>query len=245
MPIPVRQTFPTQRNDLQIQVTDDGSLTLIRTKTDDSFHSGCGAVSETRHVYLQNSGTARRLADGLPTRVLEVGLGTAMAMLMTVDAATKADCELEFHAIETDWIDVDTFNQLRPDAWVQDPSIVESYRRFRQALPDRVTAGAYHWECDPKRNVTIHVCDVLDWNAEATKRFDAIYFDPFCPASAPELWSERCFRKMHRVAESECQLTTYSCSRAVRDTLAAAGWNPMRVPGPTEGKREVLVATPK
>ncbi|QDV45973.1 tRNA 5-methylaminomethyl-2-thiouridine biosynthesis bifunctional protein MnmC [Stieleria neptunia] len=244
MPIPVRETFPTDRQDLIVQVTDDGSLTLVRAGSDDAFHSGCGAASETRHVYLRNSGVLDRLRDRKQTRVLEIGLGTSMAMLMTLDAAVARDTVLEYVAIETDWISAATLEYLKPRDWTARPDLVDAYLDFRRSLPDEVPPGTYRWRFDARRTVVIEVSDVRDWSDATRSPFDAIYYDPFCCESAPELWTSDCFRSMRRSIRDTGKLTTYSCSRPVRDALEQAGWQVQRVPGPVGGKREVIIASP-
>jgi tRNA U34 5-methylaminomethyl-2-thiouridine-forming methyltransferase MnmC len=244
MPIPIRETFATDRADLTAQVTDDGSVTLIRTGTEDAFHSGCGAASETRHVYVQNSGVAARLQHGRSAGVLEVGLGTSMAMLMTFDWAKRCDAALSYVAFEPDWIAASTLEYLRPRDWVDDPAVVESYLSFRRSLPQQPPPGTYRWRLDEHCQATIHVGDVLRAAWQPDQDFDAIYYDPFCPQSAPELWTAEAFALMRAVITAEGCLSTYSCSRQVRDALSAAGWRPHRVAGPIGGKREVLVARP-
>ena len=65
-----------------VQITDDDSRTLIDPVGEVAFHSGSGALAETRHVYLKNSGVSARLACGKNTSVLEIGLGTGLGMLL-------------------------------------------------------------------------------------------------------------------------------------------------------------------
>ncbi|MEO1617706.1 MAG: tRNA (5-methylaminomethyl-2-thiouridine)(34)-methyltransferase MnmD [Planctomycetota bacterium] len=243
MPIPKRETIATDREGLLVQVTDDGSRTLLIAKTGDGFHSGCGAAAETRHVYLKNSGVTDRLLGGRATRVLEIGLGTGMAMLMATDLAATYRAPLHYTAIETDWIAAETLRQLRPDTWVVDSTIVDDYLEYRDShakeLPSRVT-----WR--PRREITveIHLEDFQGWQASAEAMFDAVFYDPFCPEHAPELWTTECFQKIRCVLSPDGKLTTYSCSRMVRDRLSTAGFDCERVPGPPGGKREVLIATP-
>ncbi|WP_182867664.1 tRNA (5-methylaminomethyl-2-thiouridine)(34)-methyltransferase MnmD [Stieleria mannarensis] len=244
MPIPVRETYPTDREDLFVQVTDDGSRTLVIAGSDDAFHSGCGAASETRHVYLHNSGVLQRLHERRPTQVLEIGLGTSMAMLMTLDAAVGCDTPLEYLAVENDWIAAETLEHLLPHDWASCRDIVDGYLDFRRSLPATVPPGTYPWRVDSSRSVIIEVGDVRDWTLGTRPPFDAIYYDPFCPDSAPQLWTTDCLRVMRGAIVDGGRLTTYSCSRPVRDALEQAGWNVDRVPGPVGGKREVLVATP-
>jgi tRNA U34 5-methylaminomethyl-2-thiouridine-forming methyltransferase MnmC len=244
MPIPTRETFPTDRDDLVVQVTDDGSRTLVKTGTDDSYHSGCGAATETRHVYLENSGIANRLRSQQSARLLEIGLGTSQAMLMTIETAVANDATVDYVALETDWISGITLDCLRPGEWTSNPEILESYLSFRNALPETVLPGVYDWRFDSRRAVSIHVTDVRDWDHASGESFDAIYFDPFCPNSAPELWTVACFTRMRSVIKDDGSLTTYSCSRPVRNALEQAGWIVRRVPGPVGGKREVIIASP-
>ena len=100
MPIPDRKRLPIQFPDLEIQITDDGSRTLVRLSDGVAYHSGCGAWNETRHVYLGNSGVPEKFLRKEPCCVLEIGLGTGMAMLATLDEAISAECKLEYVAIE-------------------------------------------------------------------------------------------------------------------------------------------------
>jgi tRNA U34 5-methylaminomethyl-2-thiouridine-forming methyltransferase MnmC len=244
MAIPVRPTFPTDRDDLLVQQTDDGSRTLLRRGTQDAFHSGCGAASESKHVYLRNSGVVERLQGGQSTSVLEVGLGTAMAMLMTFDLAAKYDTPLEYHALENDWISWETQQLLEPECWLESTSILAQYARFREQLPGQVPSGQYHCQFDSARRLCVEVADAATWKSQSAKRFDAIYYDPFCPESAAELWTAECFASMRAAIKDDGALTTYSCSRPVRDALEQSGWRVQRVPGPVGGKREVLIARP-
>ncbi|MEO1528058.1 MAG: MnmC family methyltransferase [Planctomycetota bacterium] len=245
MPIPIRETYPTDRDDLLVQVTDDGSRTLVCSGTADSFHSGCGAKAETQRVYLENTGLADRLQLGHQSDVLEVGLGTSMAMLMAMDLAVTHSAPMRYVALERDWISAQTLGFLNPSSWVQQTWIVESYLSFRESIPRDAPDGSYTWQVDQDRIARIEVGDALEWQPSVPVSFDAILFDPFCAESAPQFWTKQCLVKMRRWIADHGKIATYSCSRAVRDAFEQAGWNVQRVPGPPGGKREVLVGEPK
>lgn len=100
MPPPERAKLPTEIDDLQWMVTDDGSLTLWDMTLNETYHSGCGAAAESLVVYLSNSGVLGRLASGLPTRVFEMGFGTGSAFLLTAAVAEHFHTQLDFWAIE-------------------------------------------------------------------------------------------------------------------------------------------------
>lgn len=97
---PERAKLPTEIEDLQWMVTDDGSLTLWDKSLNETYHSGCGAAAESLVVYLSNSGVLGRLASGLPTRVFEMGFGTGSAFLLTAAIAEHFQTPLDFCAIE-------------------------------------------------------------------------------------------------------------------------------------------------
>ncbi|MEL6109109.1 MAG: tRNA (5-methylaminomethyl-2-thiouridine)(34)-methyltransferase MnmD [Planctomycetota bacterium] len=244
MPIPIRPTHPTDRDDLTVQVTDDGSRTLVCSGTSDAYHSGCGAKSETRHVYLENTGLAERLRSGQASSALEVGLGTSMAMLMTMDLAIRHATPLQYDTLESDWISAQTLSFLQPSGWVDQSWIVESYLAFRQSIPRSAPDGQYVWHLDQDRTATIHVGDALTWSPATTNEYDAIFFDPFCPENAPSFWTVRYLAQMRQHISEQGRIATYSCSRAVREAFEQAGWKVQRIAGPKGGKREVLVAMP-
>ncbi|MEM6364645.1 MAG: hypothetical protein AAF745_09480, partial [Planctomycetota bacterium] len=60
MPIPIRPIRATTDEDYEIQLTDDGSRTLIHQPSGVAYHSGCGARTECDHVYVRNGGLIER-----------------------------------------------------------------------------------------------------------------------------------------------------------------------------------------
>ncbi len=113
MPPPIRDRWPTGSPAWQWELTDDGSRTLWDASLDESFHSGCGAVSETLIVYLYNSQVLSRLRQQLPCAVLEYGLGTATGFLLTAAVAEHYRTPLVFTALECSLLPSEIFSQLQ------------------------------------------------------------------------------------------------------------------------------------
>ena len=228
-------------------MTDDGSRTLVRNDSGDGYHSGCGALAETRLVYLHNSGIRERLTYGQASSVLEIGLGTGMNMLATVDVAVRTGASLRYTAWEADWVPADVLQQLSLGNGLRNPSLADRFVGFRDTIGRRVPDGVYFWTSESHGesaiHVELHIGDVREEPFPHRDCYDAIYFDPFAPASNPDLWQLGFFEKMHTILVPGGRLTTYCCSRVVRDRMKAAGFELERVPGPINGKREVLVAT--
>lgn len=243
-PRPPRSRFPSGDDRFWVEITDDGSRTLVRTDSGVSFHSGSGAATETRHVYLHNSGVSERLRSGAPTRVLEVGLGSGMALLMTLGLAARHAAPLEYVAIDHCWPTASALEQLRPATWVADPELAASFLQWRRSLGDDPAEGRHFWSPAARLRVTVALCDARSWVAGEPQPFDAIYFDPFVPQDSPELWECGLLLRLRRALADGGRLVTYCVSRQARQRFGDAGFRIRRVPGPPGGKREVLVAEP-
>lgn len=115
MPPPVRAQHPTGFNALEWIETDDGSRTLLNTGLNETYHSGCGAVAETLIVYLLHSGILRQLRSGIPSVVVEYGLGTATGLLLTAALAEYHAVPLTYYAMEHALLPGSLLGQLRLD----------------------------------------------------------------------------------------------------------------------------------
>ncbi|MFO0942941.1 MAG: tRNA (5-methylaminomethyl-2-thiouridine)(34)-methyltransferase MnmD [Pirellulales bacterium] len=269
MPVPNRTKQPTALPDLHWLVTDDGSLTLWNSSLDETYHSGCGAVAESLVVYLSHSGVLQRLTNRQPTRVFELGLGTATAFLLTAAIAEHFRTPLEFWAIE-----------LRPlPSWVLSQVQIESH--LAKALRDNSLTTAsgkpielhhfgalnqlttsliaawsdqlsdfYHvheFDLSPFVRLRMIVGDAtrLDQHPiypKLNSSFDAVYFDAFSPESSPELWTFQTIHSYSSLLVGGGSLTSYCVKSSIRKTLEQSQMMVRRLPGPVGGKREVLAA---
>lgn len=239
-----RKVEPTSRSNLAVLTTDDASKTLLFQANGVTFHSASGAATETQHVYLNSSGLPNRWAAGLDTSVLEIGLGTSMTLLMTVDQAIAANARLFYLSLETDWLEADIIKQLDLQKLLKNPQLVESWLTLRDNWDANQNRAIVHWSPHELIRVELHLTGANEWNAEPfASRFDAIFFDPFSYDTSPELWSPKLFAKMKRMLNPSGCLVTYSCSRIVRTNIETAGLIANKVKGPPGGKRESLVVT--
>jgi len=256
MPVPERSTTPTQSAGLHWQTTDDGSRTLWDEGLNETYHSGCGAVAESLIVYLQNSGIHRRLRLGQESAVLEYGFGTATAFLLTAADALMHRVSLRYRALELSLLPAEVFGELNLSGSLLDPQNASEFGEvlsvaqtllgrlveWRTTLPARVAQGAYTCSLEQGLELEVVVGNAVDYTAQSGVEFDAIYFDPFSPASCPELWSGEVFQVAFQSLRRGGTLTSYCVKSSVRRELAAVGFDIERLPGPVGGKREVLLA---
>lgn len=218
--------------------TADGSHTLHSERYGETFHSVNGAVTESRHVFLQASGVAERLATRQATRVLEIGFGLGLNCLLTADLACQHQSPLDYHAIENDLEVLPLLASLRYEDQLLTPGlherVVESLNACALGQPIRLSPGK-------DITLTLHLCNAVS-DELPEGEFDAIYLDAFSPDSNPECWSQEFLAKLHRRTAAGGALTTYSAKGSVRRALMAAGYNVSKLPGPP-GKREMLHAS--
>jgi tRNA U34 5-methylaminomethyl-2-thiouridine-forming methyltransferase MnmC len=238
-----RTTIPIEGHDLVVQFTDDQSRTLVKPKTNVAYHSASGAAAETRHVYLANSGVADRIASGIATSVLEVGLGTGLGLMLTLDAALAGGVRLDYTAVENEWLGIDVLSQLEMGMQINDASIATQFLLWRESLGEQVPPGVHHWQPGPDQRVAVCHQDAILWAADARQTYDAIYFDPFAPDVNSELWQTEFLARMYSLLSTDGRLVTYCVRRKVRDDFTSVGFRVERVRGPEGGKREVMVAT--
>lgn len=243
--------------------TDDGSRTLRDERLNETFHSGCGALSECLHVYLRNSGVEERLRSyelvDRPLRVLEFGFGTGMASLLTITAATACKCPLEYVSLEHDLLPVEVLQQLRIGQAVEHAiSAGDLPKSFHLASAFEIDwlavrskakgteANEVYWQASPSASLRIVLGDAVQcvarWARSELPKFDAIYFDAFSPATNPELWTTSVYRDARSLLAEGGRLVSYCVSGPVRRGLEEAGFAVTRLPGPPGGKREVLCA---
>jgi tRNA U34 5-methylaminomethyl-2-thiouridine-forming methyltransferase MnmC len=239
MTIPARRTFDSVDPRWRIQITDDGSPTLIDCVSGDSMHSGCGAIAETEHVYLHNSGVTARLQQGFATRILELGLGTGLGCLLSAGLANQCRTRVDYVAIENQLVSANVVKQLAFEQHGIEGELVNAFCELLRDANGRSSLRGLIGECC---ELTVYQCDATTWRGDEAGQFDAVFFDPFSPQTSPQLWSNEVLAAMHKQLKPGGKLVSYCVNRKVRDLLMAVGFEVARVPGPMDGKREVLVA---
>lgn len=212
-----------------IEKTEDGSATLYVPELNEHYHSVKGARTESQHIFIDMGLNA----SAVPCpHVLEIGFGTGLNALLTLEAAGQEKRHVHYTAIELyplTWQEVDAlkysdhplFRALHQSPWEADVEITP-YFTLRKVQADIETISR-------DRLLSINQAP-----------FDVVYFDAFAPEKQPELWKEEVFRSIHAAMSAGGILTTYCAKGVVRRMLQAIGFKMERLPGPPGGKREIL-----
>lgn len=221
---------------IELRPTADGTAMLARPDLDEGYHSNRGALAEARHVFLEASGAAARAVAGVPTAILEIGLGSGLNAIVTWAAFAAGNAPLRYVGIESDpvpaaWFDRLGYADLDPTA----PELIDWLRAFAAAPPGgRLTLA------QSPREATALRADALRAAPEAP--FDIVYLDAFSPNSAPALWTDAALARWRDYLRPSGVLVTYCAQGAFRRRLRDLGMRVERLPGPPAGKREMTRA---
>lgn len=212
---------------LEIRLTGDGSRTLFNPATNEPFHSVHGAATESRHVFID---AGFRIVAGDHARILEVGLGTGLNLLLTLEEARRSGRSVEYTAVEP--------NRLSQAVLIGiDHCGALGLQHLRPAYGECMDANSTRL-IEPVQ----FTCAVVPDLSKVTEGpFDVVYFDAFAPAVEPALWTEEVFARLFGLIKPGGLLVTYCAKGEVRRIMQRCGFVVERLPGPP-GKREMLRA---
>lgn len=214
-----------------IQTTADGSPTFYREDIDEHYHSVKGALAESQHVYI-DSGWSQATQSKDHIRVFEVGFGTGLNAALTAQASLESQTTTDYFSVELYPLSNDT-TQLYAESFHD--QFKEIYQAVNQAPWQHSTQISPYF--------TLHKIEDNLLTIEFPQHLDVVYFDAFAPEKQPEMWDESIFRKLYHAMNPGAILTTYCAKGAIRRLLNTIGFTNERLPGPPNGKREILRAT--
>lgn len=199
--------------------TADGSFTLFIPEVEETYHSTHGAVQESMHVFIENG---LKACDKEVIRVLEVGLGTGLNAMLTLQHATK---KIDYCALEPYPLSKDILNELaasRSDHFEM---------KFHVSKAGELISIHEHFSF-----VRMEV-GLEEFQSE--EKFDVIYYDAFGPRVEPGLWTLERMQQCFNLLNEGGIFVTYCAKGEVRRNLQAVGFVVERLAGPP-GKREML-----
>jgi len=216
-------------------LTEDGSHTLLHEEWGEIYHSRHGAIAESLHVYIQ-TGLVPALTTGRLLHILEMGFGTGLNALLTLEATADYISEIHYHTIEKYPLTPAEWKPLNYPALIRLNEAQEYFRIMHNATSGHTIA------LRPGFIFTREVGDILDFLPITEPDFyDLIYYDAFAPEVQPELWTEKLFTGLCRLAKKGATLVTYSAKGSVKRLMIAGGWSVEKCAGPP-GKREMIRA---
>ena len=191
-------------------ITGDNTETFINEDLRESYHSFTGAVEEALKKYAIPCKIKEYAKAGKVT-ILDVCFGMGYNSALSIDIALEVnpDCEIEVVGLEYDPEIINKIQEVNPP--------IKFFASYKRLTPSTLEFK------EGKISVKIILGDARETCKQLPENyFDAIYFDPFSPKTAPEMWQIPFFKEMHRVMKPKAILATYSCARMARENMAAA-----------------------
>jgi tRNA U34 5-methylaminomethyl-2-thiouridine-forming methyltransferase MnmC len=219
---------------VELQVTSDGSHTLFNPQVNECYHSTHGAIQESLHVFIK-SGLDYKASRVRTVRILEVGLGTGLNALLTIQAAQQQDLRIEYTAVEAFPLGPEITKALNYPAMIGSSSAGKWFDDLHASPWVAVQSITSFF------NLTKVKGRLQDVDLEP-RSFDLVYFDAFAPQKQPEMWLPEVLVKVAEAMDDGACLVTYCAKGQVKRDLRAAGLGVRALPGPP-GKREMIRAT--
>lgn len=218
----------------EIRTTSDGSKTLYINDLNENYHSHHGALQEAKHVFIDNG---YNLVYDCEINILELGLGTGLNVLVTIDEFMKTDKNhiVHYFTIEKYPVNEQEVKELDYASIFEKPEMVQINQRIHSCNWNETI------EIVPNFFLTKYHCDFFELDRIEIPKINLVYFDCFGARVQPDLWEKPLFKMVANKMKVGGLLTTYSSKGSVRRILKELDFNVEKKVGPP-GKREMINA---
>src|SRR5687768_2866452 len=197
------------KDDVFIVTTLDGSDTLYSRSYGASYHSTKGAVSESRHVFIQHG--LQKLLHLPVISTLEIGFGTGLNAFLSYLFAQKTKKEISYTAIDSHAIDLRVVSQLNYPSYLVADASKDIFLKMHKE--DEFKNGFFSF----KKYLSFD-------DAIVNPPADIIFFDAFSPDVHPQLWEQNIFDRLFELTAPGGYLVTYCAKGEIRRKIEKAGY---------------------
>lgn len=222
-----------EKREVQIIETEDGSHSLYVPSLNETYHSFHGAIRESQHVFIQK-GLDHWLVenDGRNVRILEIGFGTGLNALLSIDYALTNSVNIFYHTLEPFPLEEHIVKQLNYPAFLAGNSLEHYFKQIHAAswnIPVQI---------EPVFTIQKELTKLENFDA-AKESFDLVFFDAFAPNKQAELWTVEMLEKVYQHLGYGGVLVTYCAKGQLKRDLKSLGFEVETLPGPP-GKKEMV-----
>lgn len=219
----------------EVKLTNDGSKTLFINDLNEGYHSHHGALQEAKHVFIDNG---LKLINNYEINILELGFGTGLNVLVTIDEFLKTDKNHAIHyfSLEKYPVLLTEVQELNYDSLFDNNFLTEINQKIHEAQWNKSV------EIVPNFFLTKIEADFFQLKNIVLPEIDLVYFDCFGARVQPDLWEKPLFEMVADKMKKNGLLTTYASKGSVRRILQGLNFEVEKRPGPP-GKREMINAT--
>ncbi len=200
----------------------DGAVPVSK-RFDDPYFSLDNGLDETRYVFLQGNGLPARFCDGF--HVAELGFGTGLSFLATLQAWEAAGCAGKLHFTSFEAFPITSADMSKALAAFDGAGLKAD------VLSAVWTPQGGVFDVTPAVRLHVVIGDARETVARWQARADAWYLDGFSPAKNPELWDARLMSDVAARTVPGGSFATYTAAGFVRRGLTEAGFEVERIAG--------------
>ena len=218
----------------KIILTEDGSKTLYNETIGEHYHSTRGALQESKHVFLE-AGLVHTAAlfPEQEISILEVGFGTGLNFLVSMDYVLQHQISLRYTGIEAypitaeELMSIDYNNFISPAVWQAFTA------NYSQCINNRI-------HIFPGQSLEIVKQGLADVPVDNT--YNLVYYDAFSLQYQPEMWSNEIIEHTASFLKPGGVFVTYAITGNLKRALQSFGFKIEKLVG-APGKRQMLRAT--
>jgi len=207
--------------DFELVTLRNGSRAVRHLGHGEVMHPAVGPWQEALRLYVEQPRLAERLrTPGERLVIHDVGLGAATNAVAALTCARELGAERR-RALEVVSFEVD-LAPLR--LALADAAGFPFLQPFREAAEALMRDGV--WEAEGLR-WRLHLGDAQGFIGAELPRADLVFFDPFSPASNPDMWTTAVLSRVRACCREDGEgalLMTYSAATPTRVTLLLAGF---------------------
>jgi tRNA U34 5-methylaminomethyl-2-thiouridine-forming methyltransferase MnmC len=187
-----------------------------------------GAVQESKHVFIQH-GLDFVSKNKLTIHILEVGFGTGLNALLTLQRATTENLSIYYTTLEAFPVEEEIWLKLN---YAESAETKKEFEKLHRA----------NW--NEERNISFNFVlkklhATLQQVEFESNHYDLIYFDAFAPNKQPEMWELPMLQKIVNTMKPGGLFVTYCAKGQFKRDLKSAGLTVETLQGPP-GKREMV-----
>jgi tRNA U34 5-methylaminomethyl-2-thiouridine-forming methyltransferase MnmC len=216
---------------IKIITTSDGSHSILNETLNETYHSRHGAIQESIHVFIKN-GLEFCSAGKSSISILEIGFGTGLNAILTLEYAKRNDRTVHYTTIEPEPLQEDIWSKLN---YTESLHMKEEFNKLHTSMWNEQHPISSSFEF-LKLSQTLQ-----DVNLEQ-EGFDLVYYDAFAPSKQPAMWELTLLDKVAKSIRPGGVLVTYCAKGELKRNLRSLGLHVEMLAGPP-GKREMIRAT--
>jgi hypothetical protein len=216
-------------------ITDDGSKTYRNLDVDEWYHTKAGAIVEA----LEKHARALSVWEKESPIIFDVCSGLSYSAACALEEVRNHgnDSLVTIYLFENDRKILEKNMELPDNIEYEQDGVkkkISSYHYFKEAIRKYLLHNVNIYESENLR-IILMFGDVYSQIDLVEESADYIFFAPFSPIFAPNMWKYDLFRKLYLHTAPHGKISTYSYAKKVRDAMAESGFKVKN--GPVLGRR--------